>query len=428
MANQQTVVDKDGVIDGIFDEEFEDAPGVPAKLSDKILQGLDDEEVSMTVLRRTKGKKTAFLFELDEYEDMPTLLTLLRDEYGGGDFIIEGKNQKGQWVFKQSITVEAPIKKDESNHQNTGDFQSVLLAMQDASRQSSEETRNLMMQMQNQQMEAMRSNMEMMVRMMEANKPVEQPRQEFGPKEMVTMMASIKELMGNDEKDNTFETFLKGMEMGKEVGEGKDESILQTAIKSLGGPLAGLANMGQQIQVPAQSQVQPQVIAQPAQVTQTPEQELKTLEQQLPGQDNDTNVTEQEADPEMLQQMQLFQQFQPHLQTLVNAAASGGDPEVYANVILDQIDNETAAKFLAPEYYAKLFEFVPQIKIYKDWFDECREIVLELIKLDEGQDSGLENNELNQGDSTNDVLGEQSESNISPQTAPGIEQDSQNTE
>jgi len=393
MSELLTKSERDALESLALDErDNEEIPGLPAKLSDKILMGLDDDDISMTVSRRTKGKKTSFLFELDEYEDMPSLLTLLRDEYKGGDFVIEGKNAKGQWVFKQGISVEAPITKDPPASNNDNDFLSVITAMNESNRQQQEmmraqieESRRQAMQMQ---LDSARSQNEMLLKMMELNSSSK--NEAMGPTEMVSLIGALKEVSGAD-NNNPMELFLRGMEMGRESANNNDESFVQAALKSIGAPLMELANAPQRQQQQAQHQ--------------------QTQQPQLQSDKTD--------DPQMMQQMKIIKEWGPFINMLAKAAAQDADPEVYACMILDQAPAGQIDRVLGVDgNYEKLFKLAPQLKQHRQWFDNCRAIVLDYIKEDSAQapESEPESESENERDYSN-VSEQQHELDFSAQNA-----------
>ena len=393
--------------------QAEESDSYPAKLSQQILAGLDDEEMAMTVLRRVKGRKTAFLFELDEFDDMAELSGRLRDEYGGGNFIIQGRRSNGKLAFNQGLDIEKPNKKDEPEPQQGGNFESILLAMNESAQRQSNETRDLMIQMNNKSAEASRDNMNMLVKMMEINKP----QQQMGMAEIVAIMANIKEMTAQPAPENPMELFIKGMEMGKETASGGDESILQTAIKSFAPPLASLAQLqtGPPTAAPVHATPQTSNVGTgrdtPA-LPSTPEQPQET--------------------PEMLEKIKLLNEMRPHINVLLRAASINGEPEIYANYILDMIELEKIKAFLEnDETYEQFFTMVPQAQLFKDWFDECRRLVLHYLKeADEPHDGEqLEvtpANNVPENAQAND--GQQSTpQDIPGETAPVIDGDSSDT-
>ena len=172
--------------------------------------------------------------------------------------------------------------------------------------------------------------------------------------------------------------------MGKETASGGDESILQTAIKSLGAPLAGLAQLGQS---------GPQT---PAPVHNTPQTSNVGTGRDtaaLPVAAKQPDQPEQQENPEMLAQIGLLQKWTPEINTLLKAASQNGDPEVYANYLLDQVPLDDIEAFLNDDdTYNKFFEFVKQAQPFRNWFDDCRALVLHYLKEGEQpEEAPLEN-------------------------------------
>ena len=216
VLTKQQQSDLDAEIDAAYILEAEETGNYPAKLSEQIIAGLDDDEMAMTVLRRIKGRKTAFLFELDEFDSMGELSTRLRDEYEGGNFVIQGRRANGQLAFNQALDIERPNKKEEPQpQQNGGNFESVLLAMNENAQRQSNETRELMVQMNNKSAESSRDNMNMLIKMMEINKP--QPQQQMSATDIVALMASVKEMTAQPKTENPMDLFIKGMEIAASV-------------------------------------------------------------------------------------------------------------------------------------------------------------------------------------------------------------------
>jgi hypothetical protein len=53
----------------------------------------------------------------------------------------------------------------------------------------------------------------------------------------------------------------------------------------------------------------------------------------------------------------------------VQKAKGGADPELYAEMILDNVDPDTAkAQFTAPDTVDKLIQINPEVANYRQWF------------------------------------------------------------
>lgn len=409
MARQGETTGLERIYEVESEENEIDSPNMPVKLSDKILAGLENDDVGMTVSRRVKGKKRSFLFELDEFEDLPALMTLLRDEYHGGDFIIEGKYSNGTWAFQQTITVEPPIvKKEENNHNPTNDIATLISAMNESNRSQMdmmrEQMHSLSETMMRAQLESAKSQSDMLVKMMEINS--NKKDDSMGPQEIIALMSSVKELSGGN-NDNPMELFLKGMEFGRDSESGKDESILQTALKTFGAPLASLAQAGNipgAASMPVQSprQLSEQPVQQPEQ---QPEQSPEQSPEQLP-ENEDTMLA-------------VIKQFAPYIQLLLNAAATDSDPEPYAVMILDAMETDKIEGFLRDKNkFDGLLNnpLLSNAKPYREWFDQLRDITLAYID---------DEKEPENGEPVNNVPEQEPEPDISKETASSVSRDTE---
>lgn len=73
-----------------------------------------------------------------------------------------------------------------------------------------------------------------------------------------------------------------------------------------------------------------------------------------------------------------------YLNMLVSNAAANNDPATYANLMLDLAGEQAALEFAnAPDWFEKLCAEEPRAAAHKEWFDELRNLVVELTKPDE---------------------------------------------
>lgn len=345
----------------------------------------------VSVYRADNGRsKGAYIFRCSPNEfSLPDILDKLRDEYGGGDFrLVVSKN--GAMVRNSPISVEKPrlMPKsfEQSIHQpaapapNTDGLNAVLLQMQENARAQADSMRDFMMQQSERT-----SNM-----MLEIVKATSNGARSEAPTmvDMLQTMVTLKTLSGEDKKGTDpaelINMFFKGMEQGKELagngGDG-DESILKTAIKGfapfLGQVTEQLSNQKQVPQLPA-----PVPRNRPPQVI--PQKSTAPAVQSEP-------VIETEDDAMLgnfLQTTKMIQQFSPYIQLLSKAAMVNADTEVYANLILDQIEESVIREWIInEENYKKVTSYLPpEINAnpeYRGWFDELRVIVIALL---DGQD------------------------------------------
>lgn len=364
MAEQRkTIRETEETTEGEQEYEQEIISNLPAKLSDQILQAWEDDNISLTVSRRLKnGRKTAFLFEIDEYEDLPSLMSHLRDEYGGGSFLIEGRRSNGSWALKQAIDIEPPkTKKEEYAQQQQGsEISSLIMAMNESNRQQSDLMREQMQQMQSTMMQAQidsaKNQSEMLMKMMEinaTNKP-----ESTGIKDILEMVTLMKSLEGD--KSDPMEMLLKGMEMGKELGSGGDDNILQTALKTLGGPLVNMAEQMKQSpqQFPSQNP--------PEQLGHNP------APQNAPEQPQQNQPSEQQA-----QEAEDMKQFLPVFNSIIEQAAKNAPVDPVVDFAIDKLPDHILESYIVNEQvYNQLYQMQPMLTPYKEWLDKFREGVL----------------------------------------------------
>jgi hypothetical protein len=83
---------------------------------------------------------------------------------------------------------------------------------------------------------------------------------------------------------------------------------------------------------------------------------------------------------------------QQQLTFLVKQAEAGKDPELYAELLLDQIGVERVLGFVGePDAMQKLTAINPAVQLHHVWFDQLRAAILELTKDDDaGEDEGTD--------------------------------------
>lgn len=346
-----------------------------------------DNGAYVSVYRASAGRsKGAYVFRCSPSEfSLPDILDKLRDEYGGGDFrLIVSRN--GAMVKNSSINVEKPRlmpQKHEEKPNGGTDLASVLMQMQMSQQQQADNMRDLMMALSE-------KNSAMMLEIVRAtggnrgNQPT--------MADMLQMMLTVKELSpaaptetGNPEK--LLDMFFKGMEQGKELAGngGSDDSLLQTALKTFGPSLGEITSKlgameAQQTQPVIRPVRRPQVlpVAVPAKAA--------------AGVNTAVNNEEEPMLNNFLKATQAMQQFSPYINMLVNAAKQDSDVEVYANLILDQLDDDTIAEWVInPENYKKVTSYLPpEINANTDlvgWFDDLRLVVIALLNSDDGDEA-----------------------------------------
>lgn len=309
-----------------------------------------DKEVRITVYRVEKSKKPIWLFDfiLGELE-MSDVLTQLRDEHGGGEFRLRGNitGERGS-CLNRIIRVESPKRnpvnpeniieavKSQMPTQNNNEFMGMILTTLNQQQQQSQQ---MMMQF----MKTMSDNMKSMVESKAAPET---------PADTITMLSQVKGLFTTDNKSDDMATFLKGLEMGKEMGN--EGSTMSEVIKTLGPPMAALAQRPMDAPPPRQKTiVEKQIIEKEA----VPQEDIEPAEAEK-GQSS----------------------LQVYISLVVDAAKKDLNPETYANLIIQVwgekqvsaiINNDTA--------WNSFIGVIPESENYADWYAELRILLQEAL-------------------------------------------------
>ena len=344
-------------------QEEEDLQGILAELGTA-------RNVTMSLYRTGSGRKLVFLFGCQPSDyTLGELQERLRDEYDGGDFRIQVR-KGSKLMVNQGLSVEAPKKPKEYEKpkENNNDIVALIATMNENSRQSSDDMRTLMMKQS-------QDNMNMVLKMMEIQ--AQNNNHKDNGTDMLTMLATFKDLFEN-KKEDPMNTFLKGLEFGKELGSGNDD-ILTAAVKTFGKPIADMVehfNQASPIPAPpkARQQIQPQ---KPQQIENKPAP-------------NDTTENQTERQDEVL--LKLLE-LKPYINMLVVAASQNADIDTYANMVLDQVDNNTLLQVLNNnEYWDKFFVVVQPANQFRQWFEDLRLCVLDYLNQDSESDDLDEDN------------------------------------
>lgn len=96
-----------------------------------------------------------------------------------------------------------------------------------------------------------------------------------------------------------------------------------------------------------------------------------------------------------LRQVMMRQQ----LAWLVKQASVGKNPDLYAELLLDQVGEQTVLEFIGkPDALEQLAGIEPRVKDYNVWFEELRGCILELTAPEEGGHIEREQPPINGGD------------------------------
>lgn len=336
-----------------------------------LLDELDaGQDATLNVYRVRAGKKLSFVFSCSPSDyTLGELMEKLRDEFDGGEFRVHIRDRK-RLLANRAVAVEPPKRKpqrempQQENQQNG--LAQVLAAIHESNKQSAENMQMLMLKNAEQNNSLMADILKSSI-----SKPSSKGM------ELLELLPLIKELFG-DKKTDPMREFLKGLELGKELGGGGDENLLQTALKTFGAPLVDLARSAENrmVRLPNNSSNVQHEKTERTHMAAAPAQEVASEEQQQQA------AFDQMSEEDKTMYLQLMK-LQSQIGMLINAAAQNSDVESYANMICDQVQPEVIANMLSPENWEKFFKFVPMAAQYRQWFEELKETVLDFIAQDQ---------------------------------------------
>ncbi len=320
------------VIDGEEDED-QQLDALEGMISE--FQGAADAVVN--VYRQGEGKNMSFLFRTNPGEmSGGEIMEKCRDRFGTGDYRVHIR--KGpRLVANKPFSVEAE-KDDEIEPAKNGglDMLAFITMMQENNKQT--------MTMFTEAMKAFAGS--------QNNAPVFDPV--AAQASLMQQLASLKQMSEpKDQSKDAVAMLIQGLTLAKELGpkdgETNSSDILLEGIRQFA---PALTNAAQQIQArgPGNAALPP------------------------PG-DPQAN-----ADADREREMGLRQvMFRQQLGFLVQNAANGKNPELYAELLLDQLGEKVVLEFIAqPDALDRLIATNPDVGNYRGWFEALRGSILEL--------------------------------------------------
>lgn len=311
---------------------------------------------------RPMGKKTMECFEcgIDDYT-FSQLCTRIREDFGTGLYLIQGRDSGGKFKFKKVVGIQAPIDPDagEADSSPATLIQSMSHAMADQQDRFERMIQNLGGPAQKDPIEQMTSMMTAMGGMMTAlgmgsqNNPA--------PKTMIETLTELKltkdlvgDLMGGGEGSGQIDNFWG--------------AIAKTA-ESFGGPLLNAISLAQQ-----QGKINPDGVIQPPKLP-APEPEIK----ETPPADPDTNAM-------------TLKEMREQLEFLLIQAKNDVKHSIVVDFIIDQLPDEDSAYDAFEQFLQdgncidRCAMILPEINNYRAWFGEWRTAML--MKLEAMIESG----------------------------------------
>lgn len=288
--------------------------------------------------------------------DHDEILERLRDVHFGGDFKLQIRNKNGHIQMNQLVSV---VKKEKPTpeEERKDDIAAIINAVKDNSQNNNHEILQLMMQQSQQQIQTMMQQGQMqMTAMMETLKALKpEPQPQLTSKDMLAMLVSMKELNANDAPAvDPMDNFIKGLTMGKEMGEGGNDSTLSTAIKAFA---PGFNSITEQLKNAAPRPTPTSPVAAPS-TEQLPEPDkMKVLEAQ-----------------------KVLVALSPLMDVCQAAAMNNNAVDTSAHMLIDHLGHDTVKQYIGVDsYYERLFQWRPELQLHRRWFDQLRAKVVELI-------------------------------------------------
>lgn len=370
-----TVVEEPAPEEAEYVEVFEDE-GEENQLD--ALEGLIGEftgaaDIVVNVYRQGEGKNISFLFRTSPDEmSGGEIMERCRDNYGTGDYRIHIR-QGPRIVHNRPFSVEAKKEPDPALAQNTGQADIIaLITSQNASQQ-----------------QMFMATMTAMAEALKGREPPPAPDPVAMQNSMIQALVALKGLaVPESTAKDPVEMLIQGVQLAAELrpsdGDTNANDLVLAGLKAFAPTITEATRQGMLNQAPgAPGGPQPGAPGAPG--------------AGAPGQEGAPQLTADAArEREMgLRQVMMRQQ----LGWLVKQASVGKHPDLYAELLLDQVGEQTVLEFIAKDdALEQLAGIEPRVKDYSVWFEELRACILELTAPEDGGHIGREQQPVNGGD------------------------------
>ncbi len=305
----------------------------------------------VNIYRQGEGKNLSFLFRTNPDEMTGgEIMERCRDNYGTGDYRVHIRD--GARIVKNApFSVEAKKEPDPATAQSNSNMELIAI-----------------MQSSNDRMMAMFQTT--MAAFAEVFKGNQNQTPAIDPVAMQqSMIQSVAALKGmsepKDDSKSGIDMFVQGITLAKDIagkdGETNSSDILVKALEMFGGPMADMAKAN------LAGQNQPALTA--------PQTAPNPMAPPQPTGDAQADADAQKEYEMGMQKLILQQQ----LGFLLRQAAADKDPELYAELLLDQAGVEKVLAFVGQENALdQLIALNPDVANYRGWFENLRAAILEL--------------------------------------------------
>ena len=345
-AEQVTVEEIDGASEVV--DEY--------RALDQLLTDLGgDESAAVTVYRYSKNTRPEYLFRCSAAE---MSLDDLRDKYNGGTFRLYIAKD-GQLYSRKDIAIAAPLKIGASL--DTGGASTDMLgALREIGERQAQQLRDLLREMRPEPQQSV--NLPELITAMGTFMAAVRPEPAAPPPPAPSAAVGM---------DSLLSVLMKGLELGRETaggGGGDGGGVLGLVRDALKSPLIGnmvqAAAHAQQLQ-PAP---QPQLPA-AARIAMHAPQRAGQVPVSVP-----VPTSQPEAEINAMQAGYLAQ--------LVKKAKDGADPELYADVILDNVPEDQIRKLIARADAIDVLATVnADVRTYRPWFEALRACLCEALQI-----------------------------------------------
>jgi len=281
----------------------------------------------------------------------------IKNEYGPGMYkiVVFRNNLK----FKnRTLNIAAQLKQPVTKPESGENMAAILATMAEMQQRNFEQMQNLI---------AMQSR-------------IAQPapaQQQTSLVELVTALSQLNGIMPKPSENNSMDMLFKGMELMKDfagdAGGGREKGLydmLIEAAKTFGGPIVEMAKTTTAA-LPQPGAQQPGGVAvPPGAVMYTPPGQPGQLENAPPMAVQTEQVKQSEVD-------QMGMMLTMQVNNLVNQAAAGKDPALYADLIIDNMSEAQIREFLGqPDLKAFLVSINPNVSNYWPWFEKLQSEVM----------------------------------------------------
>jgi hypothetical protein len=348
--------------------EISDATGAPRDEDADALQELyelDGGSGARFEVRRTSPAE--FVGYVGTYSRDAFSLDTLQEQWGGGNFTIRVRGTGGNYVGSKTITLAGKAKHKAESVVNA---QAAPVASGDGGQLA-----GVLSAIQKNNEAQMTMVMSLLTAVLSKPAPVAPPAPD-----PLAMIAALKGIMKPENSEGgAVKLLLQGIELGKGLGEAGGETNMMDLVAKGFDTIKEAASLAP-APVPAPVRAPVQRLAAP--VPNHP----------APGM---VPATEPAGEPPMTDQMKQIQWLRQQAGMLVKLAEKKKDPELYAEVFLDNLPPFVPAQLVydtmsKPGAVAQLAMLNAAVGTHAEWFESFRAAVIDLLEGDEEDEPGAE--------------------------------------